>query len=179
MRAAPVASAASNSPEPMTEIQGLGYVVVETADLTRWRAYAEQVLGMAASESPAGGLDIKMDERQYRFQVLPGERDRYVASGWELADATAFEAAIARLQAHDVTVVRADEALRMKRRVQQLAVCQDPSGNTHELYWGYQSDFRRFVSPVGVPRFVTGAIGMGHTVLPAPAFDATEKMSRQ
>jgi 3,4-dihydroxy-9,10-secoandrosta-1,3,5(10)-triene-9,17-dione 4,5-dioxygenase len=175
----------------MTEIQGLGYIVVEATQPARWKAYAEQVLGMVANEAPGaapgaaagaaagdapgGALYLKMDERQYRVLVLPGERDRYLASGWELADAAAFEAALARLQAHGVAVARADPLLRAQRRVQALAVCQDPSGNTHELYWGFQSDFRRFVSPVGVPRFVTGAIGMGHTVLPAPAFDDTER----
>ncbi|MNF31760.1 Iron-dependent extradiol dioxygenase [compost metagenome] len=35
------------------------------------------------------------------------------------------------------------------------------------------SDFRRFVSPAGVPGFVTGELGMGHTVLPAANFEET------
>ncbi|MBF4212361.1 biphenyl 2,3-dioxygenase, partial [Pseudomonas donghuensis] len=49
----------------------------------------------------------------------------------------------------------------------------DPSGNRHELSWGHRSDCLPFVSPQGVPGFVTGDMGLGHTVLPAPDFDAT------
>lgn len=40
------------------------------------------------------------------------------------------------------------------------------------------ADFRRFASPLGVPGFVTGAMGLGHAVLPAPHFDATDAFLR-
>jgi 3,4-dihydroxy-9,10-secoandrosta-1,3,5(10)-triene-9,17-dione 4,5-dioxygenase len=46
---------------------------------------------------------------------------------------------------------------------------QDPAGNTHELVWGFKSDFIRFNSPVGVQGFITGDQGMGHVVLPLAA----------
>ena len=55
----------------------------------------------------------------------------------------------------------------------------DPSGNRHELVWGFKSDFAHFASPAGVSRFVTGDIGMGHTVLPAPNFDVTARFFRE
>ena len=59
-----------------------------------------------------------------------------------------------------------------------LASFSDPSGNRHELVWGYQSDFLPFTSPVGIHRFVTGSEGMGHVVLPAPQFEATVAFAR-
>nr|WP_230941946.1 VOC family protein [Burkholderia stagnalis] len=34
------------------------------------------------------------------------------------------------------------------------------------------------MSPLGVPRFVTGSMGLGHAVLPAPQFDATDAFVR-
>jgi 3,4-dihydroxy-9,10-secoandrosta-1,3,5(10)-triene-9,17-dione 4,5-dioxygenase len=68
-----------------------------------------------------------------------------------------------------------DAKLCQLRCAQQVAQFKDPSGNRHELIWGFKSDFAHFASPMGVSGFVTGNIGMGHTVLPAPAFDETVK----
>jgi 3,4-dihydroxy-9,10-secoandrosta-1,3,5(10)-triene-9,17-dione 4,5-dioxygenase len=63
--------------------------------------------------------------------------------------------------------------------VQQLVSFADPSGNRHELVWGFQSDFIRFASPAGVALRHRRRIGMGHTVLPAPEFEATARFLRE
>jgi 3,4-dihydroxy-9,10-secoandrosta-1,3,5(10)-triene-9,17-dione 4,5-dioxygenase len=157
----------------MMNIQGLAYVVAQTTDMAKWLTYAEGVLGMMAQPGPDGGLYVKMDERQFRIAVQRGERDAYVASGWEVCGPADFEAAVATLQSKGVAHERGDAALCAARCVQALVAFQDPSGNRHEVVWGFKSDFVRFNSPIGVPRFVTGDIGMGHTVLPAPQFEAT------
>jgi 3,4-dihydroxy-9,10-secoandrosta-1,3,5(10)-triene-9,17-dione 4,5-dioxygenase len=62
--------------------------------------------------------------------------------------------------------------------MQALVVVTDPSGNRHELCWGHLSDCQPFVSPQGVPSFLTGDMGLGHTVMPAPNFDATAAFLR-
>ncbi len=152
----------------MLDIRALGYIVVESTDLGRWRHYAEQVLGMACSGAPGGALYVKMDERDYRYLIVPGARDRYLASGWELAHEQAYHHALDTLRAANVEVVHASAAELAQRRVQALAWFVDPSGNRHEVSWGMRSDFLRFVSPIGVPRFLTDPMGAGHTVLPAP-----------
>lgn len=159
----------------MMDIRGLAYVVAETTDMARWKNFAENVLGMMTHSAPDGGLYVRMDERQFRFAVQPGQRDAYVASGWEVASQAAFEDALRVLREAqvDVTLEDEDAAFCRQRHVQQVASFRDPSGNRHELVWGFQSDFVHFASPAGVSRFVTGAIGMGHTVLPAPEFDKT------
>ena len=162
----------------MVDISGLAYVVAETSDLAAWQRYAEGVLGMMVAPSPDGGLYVKMDERQFRIAVRAGSRNAYVASGWEVRDPAAFAAAVAALQHADIALEPGDAALCRLRRVQQLVSFADPSGNRHELVWGFQSDFLPFASPVGVPHFVTGDIGMGHTVLPAPRFDETLRFWR-
>lgn len=161
----------------MTPLSALAYVVAETTDIERWKAYAEGVLGMMAVPGPDGCLHVRMDERQFRFLVRPGARDRYVASGWETRTRSDFDAAVAALRAAGTAVEIEDRgsALARSRCAQQVASFADPSGNRHEVVWGFKSDFLRFASPVGVPRFVTGDIGMGHTVLPAPNFEATVK----
>lgn len=163
----------------MMNLSGLAYVVAQTTDVARWKTYAEQVLGMMTAPAPDGGLYVRMDERQFRFLVEPGERDRYVASGWEVIDRPAFEQALEALRAAKVAFQLEDAAFCARRRAQQVASFQDPSGNRHEVVWGFQSDFTRFVSPVGVPGFVTGDIGMGHVVLPAPNFAETAAFARE
>ncbi|MGW8423683.1 VOC family protein [Comamonas sp. HJ-2] len=157
----------------MMEIRGLAYVVAESSDLDRWVSYARDVLGMMPSTTADGDLLIKMDERQFRFQVQPGSNDRYSASGWEVANKQAFEQALEVLQAADVHYEMGSPELCAKRHVQELAIVTDPSGNRHEIVWGFKSDFSHFASPQGVSRFITGDYGLGHTVLPAPDFDKT------
>lgn len=152
------------------DIRGLGYVTVASTDLQRWQRYATDVLGMMV-EATAERLLLKMDERAYRILVERADRDGFGACGWEVAGKAQFEQAIAELQAADVQVQRGDAAEAAARRVQALARFADPDGNRHELFWGPLQDFAPFVSPAGVSGFVTSELGMGHAVLPAPAFD--------
>lgn len=71
----------------MIDVRALGYVVVEATRVDAWRRYAEDVLGMQAIDAPGGALYLKMDERDFRYVIVPGQADRYFASGWELPDA--------------------------------------------------------------------------------------------
>lgn len=157
----------------MIDIRGLSYFVAQSPDPVAWQRYAEDVLGMMVTPSPSGGLYVKMDERPFRMLIVPGDEARYVASGWELGNEAAFNAAIATLNQADVSWRQGSAEQCEQRGVQALVHVTDPSGNRHELSWGHRSDCQPFVSPQGVPRFITGDMGLGHTVLPAPNFDAT------
>ncbi|WP_085677267.1 MULTISPECIES: VOC family protein [unclassified Pseudomonas] len=157
----------------MIDIRGLSYFVAQIENLGQWQRYAEQVLGMQVQAAPGGGLYVKMDERPYRMLVVEGDSPRYLASGWELASEQAFEQALQHLERCGVAWQVGSAQAIEQRGVQALVTVSDPSGNQHELSWGHRSDCQPFVSPQGVPRFVTGDMGLGHTVLPAPDFDAT------
>lgn len=157
----------------MIEIRGLSYLVAQVGNLSDWRRYAEDVLGMPVSQAPHGGLYVKMDDRPFRMLIVEGSENRYLASGWELASAAAFKNALQELKEKGVAFTLGSLTELDQRGVQELAVVTDPSGNRHELSWGHRSDCLPFVSPQGVPRFVTGDMGLGHTVLPAPNFDET------
>ena len=141
----------------MMNISGLAYVVAETTDLAKWKNYAEGVLGMMTVPAPDGGIYVRMDERQFRFAVQSGARDAYVVSGWEVTGPADFEAALAVLKDAGVAVEMGDAAHCNLRCAQQVAAFSDPSGNRHELVWGFRSDFAHFASPAGVSRFVTGS----------------------
>ena len=41
----------------MVSVHSLGYLVIETTDLERWRELAVDVLGMAVGKGPAGAGD--------------------------------------------------------------------------------------------------------------------------
>lgn len=157
----------------MIRIEALAYIVAQSTDTARWRQFGEQVLGMSAQDAAGGSLYLKMDERAYRILVVPGAEDRYLASGWEVADQAAFRAALAALDKAGVAVQPADAAARL---MTELVSFTDPAGNRHELGYGYQGPTAPFVSPIGVQGFKTGRQGIGHTVLPAAGtFDATLK----
>jgi 3,4-dihydroxy-9,10-secoandrosta-1,3,5(10)-triene-9,17-dione 4,5-dioxygenase len=157
----------------MIEIRGLSYFVAQVANLSDWQRYAEDVLGMPVSQAPQGGLYVKMDERPFRMLIVEGSEGRYLASGWELASAAAFKHALQMLEEKGVAFTLGSAQEIDQRGVQELAIVVDPAGNRHELSWGHRSDCLPFISPQGVPRFVTGDMGLGHTVLPAPNFDET------
>lgn len=154
------------------DIAALGYVVVQARDPEQWRHFGQDVLGMAAHDLP-GGLGLKMDERAGRVFIAPGAADCYFASGWELRSEAAFKAACDQLKSSGIGFHAGTAAEIALRHVFDMVWLLDPSGNRHELAWGYQTDFARFVSPAGVPRFVTGELGLGHMVLPAPRIAAT------
>ena len=164
-------------------IQALAYVVAQCTDLARWKQYGEQMLGAMSSDAPDGGLYLKTDERRFRLAVVKGAEDRYLASGWEAANETDFREAVASLKKAGVAAEPGSEALRAARCVKDLVSFKDPSGNLHELGWGYSGGSAPFKSPIGVGGFKTrkGAVdlGMGHTVLPALQFDATLKFFRE
>ncbi|MFG2620122.1 VOC family protein [Streptomyces sp. NPDC048507] len=155
------------------DIRALGYLRIETADLPAWRTYVLDLLGMTeAPGSTPDRLDVRIDDRVHRFQFVAGDQDRLLAAGFELAGARALEEAAAELEAAGHPVKQADAATLADRRVQGLIHCEDPSGNPLELYWGQAQDHTPLAAPYG-NRFVTGELGLGHVVLPAPETEAT------
>lgn len=149
------------------EITALSYVVVKSVDLKVWTRFAESVIGMRADRLDAG-LALRMDERAGRIFVESAETDLYFASGWEVRSEAEFARALCELDAAGVAYHRASASEISFRHVFDMVWFLDPSGNRHEIAYGYVTSFERFTSPVGVPRFVTGPLGLGHTVLPAP-----------
>lgn len=154
-------------------IEQLGYLVVDATDLAEWKRFATEFVGLEAIERDEGALLLKADRRAYRILVQPSDGDRLHAAGWEVADANAFQAVRDRVSAAGVAIVDAHPSLAAVRMVTEMFSFVDPAGNRGEIYWGPISDFRQMASPIGVSKFVTGDLGMGHVVLPAMNFDET------
>jgi 3,4-dihydroxy-9,10-secoandrosta-1,3,5(10)-triene-9,17-dione 4,5-dioxygenase len=150
----------------VNRIASLGYLRIESSDVAAWREFGVKVLGMVEGRGPdPGAVYLRMDEFPARLVIVPGEADRLLASGWEVADSAAFDRV--RLALRDAGIAGKDgtDAELADRRVAELLRFEDPSGNALEVFCGAALEHRPAVSPYG-NRFVTGDQGLGHVVLP-------------
>ncbi len=166
------------------KIKSLGYLWIESTDLSKWRDYGTNILGLQlAPTMPAdGNVYLKMDARPYRFAVYPGARDRLAFAGWELESEEAFAAALEELRAAGVAFELPGADAARQRRVRAVARLQDPAGATLELYHGADLDYAKFISPTGIAAFETGFngdMGLGHIVLPTKKLAATRRFYRE
>jgi 3,4-dihydroxy-9,10-secoandrosta-1,3,5(10)-triene-9,17-dione 4,5-dioxygenase len=154
-------------------IRSLGYLRIESADVAAWREFGVRILGMVEGRGPEeGALYLRMDDFPARLVIVPGSRDRLLASGWEVADTEAL-ATVRRVLADAGVAVKAGTPDDLAaRRVGEMLRFDDPAGNAVEVFCGAALEHRPAVSPYG-NQFVTGSMGMGHVVLPvAGAADA-------
>ena len=149
-------------------IGSLGYLRIESADVAAWREFGVRILGMTEGRGPeAGALYLRMDDFPARLVIVPGERDRLLATGWEVADAAALAAVHRALAEAGVAAKAGDPDELAARRVGEMLRFDDPAGNAVEVFCGAALEHRPAVSPYG-NRFVTGDMGLGHVVLPVP-----------
>ena len=156
----------------MSDLKSLGYITISATDIDRWRQFAFGVLGFAEGSPPKeksldpSALYLRMDERAARLIVVPGETDRVLGVGWEVRDHAGLQRVKASLDSAGVAFkqLSADEA--EARRVEEVITFEDPAGNTVEVFHGAVLDHSPVVTPFGA-KFVTGAQGLGHVVVPA------------
>lgn len=148
------------------DIKSMGYIRVASTDLSAWQQFAEKVLGLASGRGPTeGNLYFRIDQVSARIVVFPSDRDELSATGWELADHSALQAARDHLSAAGVTFAEGSPEELAERRVQELIRFTDPWDNVFELFHGITYESRPAVPPYGA-QFVTGDQGMGHIVVP-------------
>ncbi|WP_067172604.1 VOC family protein [Microtetraspora niveoalba] len=160
----------------MKDIRALGYVTVQTADIDRWREFAFDVLSFAEGSGPdPDALYLRMDERAARVIVRPGDVDAVRTVGWEVRDGFALDRVADTLEraGHPVTRLSDEEA--DERRVEAAIAFDDPSGLRVEVFHSAVLDHSPVVTRHG-NRFVTGAQGLGHVVLPTADMAASEKL---
>ena len=158
------------------ELLGIAYLGLDVPDVAAWSAFATSVVGLMPATAPppadAGVVHLKADERQWRVALHPAERPGIRHAGFEVGSEAAFKAAVDDLTASPITWTRGSAPECEARGVRDLLWAVDPSGVRTEVCWGPTVD-GPFVSPVGVPRFVTGALGLGHYVVLTPDLAAS------
>ena len=151
----------------MARIHSLGYLVVETTDLDRWRELAVDVLGMGVGKGPdPDALYLRIDDRPYRLVIHPGQTERLVTIGWECRDRETFREVVAQLEAAGAPVKVGSGAEADERRVQEFVTTSDPAGTQLEVFHGAALVHDKAPMTHGAT-FVTGGQGMGHVVLPS------------
>jgi 3,4-dihydroxy-9,10-secoandrosta-1,3,5(10)-triene-9,17-dione 4,5-dioxygenase len=159
-------------------IRSLAYMRVEATDMAAWREYGLKVLGMVEGKGSApDALYLRMDDFPARLVIVPGDRDRLLVSGWETANAAELQEIRDALDHAGVPYKEGTAEQVQDRRVDELIVFEDPSGNTLEAFHGAALEHRRVVSPYG-HRFVTGEQGLGHVVLSTDDDDASLRFYR-
>jgi 3,4-dihydroxy-9,10-secoandrosta-1,3,5(10)-triene-9,17-dione 4,5-dioxygenase len=150
----------------MSMIRSLGYLRIESADIGAWREFGVRVLGMAEGRGPdASALYLRMDDFPARLVIVPGERERLLASGWEVSGEDSL-AGVGKALADAGVAVKAGTAAELaERRVGQMLRFDDPAGNALEVFCGAALEHRPLSSQYG-NRFVTDGLGLGHVVLP-------------
>ena len=148
-------------------IRSLGYLRIEAKDTGAWLEFGTRILGMTAGRGPEpGAVYLRMDDFPARFVIVPGQADRLLASGWELAGEADLAALARALDLAGVPAKAGTPDDLAVRRVAGLLRFEDPSGHALEAFWGASLDNRPAFCPYGI-RFVTGDLGMGHVVIPA------------
>ncbi len=164
------------------QIRALGYVGLTVKDVDAWHSFATEMLGAQTSPWSDGsgpGLALRLDDNVHRFLLRPGPQDSDPFFGLEVEDAAALGQAIAELEASGFTASLGTEAELATRQVQGMAHVRDPGGYRIELYHGLASAPAPFVPSRPMAGFRIGDLGIGHAVLIAPDFDASQRFYRE
>lgn len=150
----------------MIDIKSMGYIRVASTDLAAWEKFAEKVLGLMRGRGPdPDNLYYRIDAVSARLVVFPADVDELSATGWEMADHDALQAAREHLAKAGVEFEEGTAEELAERRVQELVRFRDPFDNVFELFHGITYESHPCVTPYAAT-FVTGDQGMGHIVVP-------------
>ena len=177
------------------KLHGLGYIGFTAPEPKAWLPFGSEILGVMPArflpgESPGrpglaesgpasggtgvaadGSVFLKMDDRQWRIAIHPGDAAGVAYLGFEVSGAGALEEAVAEVSASGTTITRGTPEETTARGVQGLAWCIDPSGTRVELFHGPVND-GNFASPTGA-EFLTGDLGLGHALFFTADMDAS------
>lgn len=170
------------------DLRGIAYLGLDVPDVEAWSTFATEVVGLMAvpptpgeiaptadgngGPGPYPAARFKADDRRWRLALHRSERPGVSYVGLELGSREAFDEALAHLGRVGAEFTVASPSELSARGVQGMVHLVDPTGVRVELCWGPTID-GGFVSPVGVPGFVTGELGLGHLVLLTPDLDAS------
>ena len=157
-------------------VSSLGYIVLNAQDLPAWKSFGTDILGLMLDDksSSADRLVFRMDDHPSRLLIQKSDVDGLASVGWEFSNQASYQAIVKSLQDHGSTIEAGDDAGAQWRNVAEYSFGTDPAGNPFEVYHTRTGLQNNFESPLdGIDSFVTGDMGMGHVVIPAPNMDET------
>jgi 2,3-dihydroxy-p-cumate/2,3-dihydroxybenzoate 3,4-dioxygenase len=147
----------------MIELTDIAYVRSGVADLDKAVTFATEIVGLELATSTEDGVaHLRADARHHCLSLVEGTSG-VIASGFQVADADALEAAETELERAGFRVARGDASAARSRRVRDFIGFDDPFGNRVELVSQQESITRpvRFGREAGITEF-------GHLCLDAP-----------
>ena len=125
-------------------VENLGYAVLQMTDPKAWADCAKDVLGFGIGKSygKADAHYLRMDDAPFRYMIVKGDNDRYLASGYDAGSKAGFDAQLSAFKEASVEVTMGSDEDAAQRAVTEVAFCQDPSGNNVEVYFGREAGSR-------------------------------------
>ncbi|MCD6073755.1 MAG: doxG [Rhodospirillales bacterium] len=162
----------------MTSVTELGYIGLGVSDLSKWKAFASEVLGVEVLETErSDSCYLRWDYWQYRVLLQQNGKDDIDFSGWRVAGPTELNVIAERLSKANIAFRMASQEEIVERQVLGLIKTVDPCGVGVEIFYGPRIEAgmpfypgRRMHGP-----FVTGAGGLGHIVLDLPDVAKSEQ----
>ena len=152
-------------------VKALSYVIIETVQPEKWDHFLTQIAGVMRAHDAADGAALyRIDQRPFRFRIERSTQDWFKVAGYEVSDGSALETLASAISASGRLVDEFSAQDCMLRGVAAGFRTSDPAGNGLEFFHGDSCADTPFISPIGVPNFVTGEMGMGHAVFSAPSF---------
>jgi 2,3-dihydroxybiphenyl 1,2-dioxygenase len=155
----------------------LGYIVVESRRLERWKLFLEDGLGLHLACGDAHSLAFRMDSHARRLLVRHGPAEDVAAIGLQLRDAAALQLVLDRLKFRGIATEDGSEAEAALRGVPRFLRVKGPKGLPVELFVGPLASaepLRMLASG-----FVTGAGGMGHIAMTTRRPEAARSFWRE
>ncbi|MCU1718715.1 VOC family protein [Pseudomonas sp. 5P_3.1_Bac2] len=141
----------------------MGYVVIESAQLSRWQALLTQGIGLHQQQADADCLAFRMDQHQRRIIICRGPAENVTAIGWQLRDQATLDTVLQRLAARGIKVTTSTPEQAAERGVQAFWRLLGPKALAIELF--IQPLLSREPLNMLCAGFVTGACGMGHVAI--------------
>ncbi|WP_437629993.1 VOC family protein [Sorangium sp. So ce854] len=140
----------------------MGYLLLESARLERWRLLLEQGLGLHVDHAGRDELALRMDAHARRIVVRRGRAEDVAAVGWQVRE-DAFEAVVARTRARGLPVEPGAPEEARERGVESFVRVLGPKALAVELF---SRPIKRD-EPLDMltSGFITGALGMGHIAI--------------
>jgi 2,3-dihydroxybiphenyl 1,2-dioxygenase len=143
-------------------VRSLGYLRIQSTDLDAWRHFGENLLGLNVAEHTSERIRFRMDEYEYRVEVLAAESNDALAMGWEVAGEAELEELATRLAQAGYQVERpGPEVLKSRNVTGMVRFCDPDNVLMLELFFGLKTANTPFYSTKGA-RFVTENMGLGH-----------------
>lgn len=151
----------------MTGVTELGYVRFGVSDLSAWRAFAADLIGLEIGAEENKRMYLRNDQWHHRIILEEDGSDDLLGAGLRVAGPKEFEAMQATLRDAGIEFELADAATARERRVLALMSLADPAGNPIEIFHGPQVDSHRPFHPGRgmYGRFCTGQGGVGHMLI--------------